>query len=171
MKNTLIFLAAVFVAACNSAPPVAMNANSTATIAKTEHAANFESVAAHTTENKNPTMGKTDGKQSSSALGDPIDVTEFNAAIKSATKNEAAKPKDPDAKKKLGDAYFARGFALTQARQYAAALGDYRRTLKYDPDNDEAKTWIDQIESIYKMLKKEAPKEGEEPEPLPFKKQ
>ena len=37
--------------------------------------------------------------------------------------------------------------------------------------DEESKKWVDQILGIYQMLKKEAPKEGEEPPPLPFKKQ
>ncbi len=170
MNKFFIISAAVFAFGCNNAAPVAtQNSNTNAPAA--ERSGNLESVAAHTTENENPTLAKTSGTPSNSPVGDPIDVSEFNEAIKTATKKEAAKPKDPQAKKDLGAAFFARGFALTEARQYPAALGDYRRVLKYDPDNEEAKKWIAQIESIYTMLKKEAPKEGEEPEPLPFKKQ
>jgi hypothetical protein len=59
--------------------------------------------------------------------------------------------------------------ALTDARQYASALGDYRRVLKYDPNNSEAKNWIEQIIGIYDSLGRESPKEGDEPPPLPFK--
>jgi hypothetical protein len=59
--------------------------------------------------------------------------------------------------------------ALTDARQYASALGDFRRALKYDPSSEEAKTWIDQIIKIYDSMNKEYPKEGEEPPPLPWK--
>ena len=81
-----------------------------------------------------------------------------------------SKPDDAAAKKLLSEAYYDRGDALTKARQYASALGDYRRALKYDPENQEAKDWIGQIVNIYKMLKKDPPKEGEEPPPLPFKK-
>jgi len=58
--------------------------------------------------------------------------------------------------------------ALTDARQYASALGDYRRTLKYDPSNAEAKDWIERIVSIYDSINRESPKEGEEPPPLPM---
>ncbi|HTH37046.1 MAG TPA: tetratricopeptide repeat protein, partial [Pyrinomonadaceae bacterium] len=79
------------------------------------------------------------------------------------------KPDDKATKKSLADAYFDRGFALTEARQYASATGDFRRALKLDPTHEEAKKWLDQIVGIYKMLKKEPPPEGEEPPPLPFK--
>jgi hypothetical protein len=42
--------------------------------------------------------------------------------------------------------------------------------LKYDPNDEDSKKWIDQIVGIYSMLKKQAPAEGQEPAPLPFKK-
>ena len=89
--------------------------------------------------------------------------------IAEAEKALKAKPNDEAAKKTLAQAYFDRGAALTEARQYASALGDYRRALKYDPTHEESKKWIDQIINIYSMLKKEYPKEGEEPPPLPWK--
>lgn len=72
--------------------------------------------------------------------------------------------------KALGDAYYKRAVALTEARQYASALGDYRRALKNDPSNAEAKDWVDKIIMIYDSMNKTSPKEGEEPPPLPFKK-
>ena len=63
-----------------------------------------------------------------------------------------------------------RGEALKDARQYASALGDYRRALKNDPSNAQAKNWIEQIIMIYDSLGRESPPEGQEPQPLPFKK-
>jgi tetratricopeptide (TPR) repeat protein len=120
----------------------------------------------HTTENQ-PPVQSTSGKWTQS--GDPIDTTKLNAAIAAAEKTLQAKPTDAAAKKAVAEAYFERGVALTEARQYASALGDYRRVLKQDPDHAEAKKWIDQIIGIYGMLKKEYPKAGEEPPPLPWK--
>ncbi len=79
-------------------------------------------------------------------------------------------PSDDAAKKALGAAYFKRAEALTEARQYASALGDYRRALKHDPSNTAAKEWIDRIISIYDSINRDSPKEGEEPQPLPFNK-
>ena len=104
-----------------------------------------------------------------SASGDPIDTSKFDENIAKAEKSMKAKPDDAS-KSLLAEAYFARGFALTEARQYASALGDYRRALKLQPNHEESQKWVDQILGIYQMLKKEAPKEGEEPPPLPFKK-
>ena len=40
-----------------------------------------------------------------------------------------------------------------------------------DPENQEAKEWIGQITTIYGSLKKDPPKPGEEPKPLPFNKE
>ena len=77
---------------------------------------------------------------------------------------------DEKTKQALSIAYFKRAMALTDARQYASALGDYRRAVKYDPSNTEAKDWIQQIISIYDTINRESPKEGEEPPPLPFTK-
>lgn len=103
-------------------------------------------------------------------MGEPIDTAKFDGTIAAAEKVVKSKPADPQAKKDLAQAYYDRGFALTEARQYASALGDYRRALKLDPSHEDSKNWIKQIVDIYAMLKKDAPKEGEEPPPLPFKK-
>ena len=111
---------------------------------------------------------KSETKTKWTQSGTPIDTTAFDAEIAKAQKDLKAKPKDEAAKKSLAEAFLKRGVALTDARQYASALGDYRRVLKYDAENKEAKTWIDKIIEIYAMINREYPKEGEEPPPLPF---
>jgi tetratricopeptide (TPR) repeat protein len=110
-----------------------------------------------------PASNSTGGGSKWTQSGDPIDTASLDAAIEKALKT-------PDNKKALAEAYLARANALTAARQYASALGDYRRTLKHDPANAEAKEWVDQITNIYASINRESPKEGEEPAPLPFKK-
>lgn len=102
-----------------------------------------------------------------SAGGEAIDTTQYDNDIKKAESEVKGKTSVAD-KQPLIDAYLKRALALTQSRQYAAALGDYRRVVKLDPDNPEAKQWTSTILNIYDGLKKEAPKEGEEPKPLPF---
>jgi tetratricopeptide (TPR) repeat protein len=114
---------------------------------------------------------KSDAKTRWTQSGNPVDVSEFDAEIAGAQKGLKAKPKDETAKKSLAEAFVKRGVALTDARQYASALGDYRRALKLDAGNEEAKKWIEEILNIYAMLNRDYPKEGEEPPPLPFKKQ
>ena len=77
--------------------------------------------------------------------------------------------KDEKAKTELSKAFFVRAFALTEAAQYRAALGDFRKGLKLDPDNKEAKDMHDQIIAIFESMGREAPKEGEESAPMPIK--
>lgn len=176
MKTALIAFALFFAAACSTGSPTAVSnmnteTNGTAPLERTEK---LEPMAAHTTENQNPpnTNGapRTGPMSGGGVLGRPIDTAAFDEKINKAQKDQKAKPADAKVASSLAEAYFERAFALTEAQQYAAALGDYRRALKLDPNHAESKKWIDQIVGIYEMMKKPAPAEGEEPEPLPFKK-
>jgi len=177
MKKILLTLtaAAALSAACTDAARPVGNSNSTSTLDPTNRGSRPETMIAHSSENKPqaPTAppnaaGGQKGKWTQS--GDPIDTKELDAAVASAEKAAKSKPDAPAAKKSLSEAYTKRAVALTEARQYASALGDYRRALKLDPENEEAKMWIDQIVKIYASIGKEPPAEGEEPPPLPYKK-
>lgn len=171
MKYSLIFAIAVLaLSGCgDSAAPVSSGDN---TAAQNERELDRETVIAHSTERSGKSAADKsaggEGKSGWSRGGDPIDTSAFDAEIASAKKALDASPNSDDAKKTLSEAYTKRGVALTQARQYAAALGDYRKALKLDSSNQTAKTWIDQIIVIYSGMNKEYPKEGEEPEPLPY---
>lgn len=130
------------------------------------------SMIEHTLENEGtPPVGSGENgpKRKWSQSGNPIDTKSLDAAIADAEKTHKSSPNDVKAKKTLAEAYFKRGLALTEARQYAAALGDYRHALKIDPEQRESQTWIAEILRIYDGLNMESPKPGEEPEPLPFK--
>ena len=162
MKVFLVIAIVGLLTACSSNQPQSpSNANAPLRAEK------LQDTTVHTTENQPPTNSNS-GKWTRS--GEPIDTARFDKAIAEAEKAAKAESSDEAAQKALAQAYFERGFALTQARQYASAIGDYRRALKHDPDHAESKEWIDQILSIYTMLKKSPPKEGEEPPPLKFKK-
>lgn len=160
MKLFLICIAVCFVAACNNAAPVAQNTTPTANSSPERS----QTAIAHSSENQTPlpANGSSKWKQS----GDPIDTKEFDTAIAAAEVAFNKKANDPAVKKSLAEAYYKRAVALTDARQYASALGDYRRTIKYDPTNTDAKNWIDQIIGIYQSMGRESPPEGEEPPPL-----
>jgi len=167
MKLAIIFLLPIFAIACNkSAAPVATNTTKPINAAQQTNEA--KSMIAHSSESGTPKPSNSNGGKWT-ASGDPIDTAQFNAAIAKAESSMKSKP-DNASKALLAEAYFERGFALTEARQYASALGDYRRALKLDPNHEESKKWVEQIMGIYQMMKKDAPKEGEEPPPLPFKK-
>ena len=100
-------------------------------------------------------------------MGEAIDTSPYDAKIKRLEEQAKKNPNDESLRKLLAQAYLERGNALTQARQYQAALGDYRRTLRYDPENKEASYWSDTIIGIMKQMNRDVPAEGAEPTPLP----
>ena len=166
MKVILIFAGVFFAFGCGTNRPVPQNSSSAAANSSPEKA---QTAIAHSSENKMPSNAPSSGSKWTQS-GDAFDTSEFDAAVASAEKALVAKSADEGLKLALGAAYLKRATALTEKRQYASALGDYRRTLKYDPSNAEAKQWIEQIMSIYKSINRSYPAEGEEPPPLPVKK-
>ena len=175
MRTTLIAIFCLAVAACsNSAPTQVANSNVNASADRPLRTGQMQqqNTIAHTTENQpqRPAPGGPGAPKAGG--GEPIDTAKFDGVIAEAEKVVKAKPDDAGAKKTLAQAYFDRAFALTQppARQYAAALGDYRKAVKLDPTHEDAQQWIDQISTIFRSLGKQPPAEGEEPAPLPFKK-
>ena len=107
----------------------------------------------------------------SSPMARAVDVAQMTADVEKAEKVFKQNQKDEKAKGKLAEAYFVRAFALTDAAQYRSALGDFRRGLKLNPNNAEAKAMHDRIIDIFEnSLHRDPPKEGEEPPPLPFNK-
>lgn len=172
MKLFVVALLAFFISACGGGAQPVSNTNARPAPANGERP---QSVLAHSTENAPATPIPANGSfvmpEKKEAAGEAIDTAKFDGSIDAVVVSIRKSPTDAQLKKTLAQAYFDRAFALTQARQYASALGDYRRALKYDPAHEEAKKWVDQIVSIYASLKKDPPKEGDEPPPLPFKKQ
>lgn len=100
--------------------------------------------------------------------GAPIDTSQLDANIAEAESTLQQKPADDGARLNLAHAYLARADALTKSQQYGSALGDYRRTLKYEPQNKSALDMSTMIIDIFKSLGREAPAEGKEPSPKPF---
>ncbi|MEO6655734.1 MAG: tetratricopeptide repeat protein [Pyrinomonadaceae bacterium] len=167
MKIILITLIMVTMLGCGGAAPV-QNAMKAPVAPNTERP---QTAIAHSSENQTPHPSPPTGEKSKwTQSGDPIDTKQFDTAIAAAEVALVKKSSDEKAKKALSTAYFNRAMALTDARQYASALGDFRRAVKYDPSNTEAKDWIQQIISIYSSINRESPNEGEEPPPLPFTK-
>ncbi|MDH3492928.1 MAG: hypothetical protein OEM82_05215 [Acidobacteriota bacterium] len=175
MRTIIILTAAVLLFGCGNAPevkeePVTNTRNQSDRVADT--------VASHTVEGDRDKKNRPDiavppapnegAKRKWSRSGDPIDTSKFDAAIESAAADLKANPSDAALQKALGTAYFRRGVALTAARQYASAIGDFRKAVKNDPANSEAKQQIAVITSIYDSMNIESPKEGEEPPPLEF---
>jgi tetratricopeptide (TPR) repeat protein len=175
MKKTaiLIFLSLVLTG-CNNSPQTATEVSQPAanTNISAQRAGNSLIVSSHSTD-KGAVSTTPTGSNSSSArspMEKPVDVTEMTANIEKSEKAYKSKTTDEKAKSALAEAYFVRAFALTEAAQYRAALGDFRKGLKLNPSAKEANQMHDQILSIFQSINREPPKEGEEPPPLPFKK-
>lgn len=174
MKKVVLLTLASLVAACNSAAPTGtQTANSNSPNRPMRSEQMQQNSVAHTTEPKSGSTPNPNAPGKFAQGGEAIDTAKFDGVIAEAEKNLKAKPNDAAAKTALADAYFDRALALTDssARQYAAALGDYRRALKLNPNHEQAREWSNRIVTIFREVGKEAPKEGEEPAPLPFKKE
>ena len=161
MKTTYLIALSLSVVTfgCNSAAPVVKN-----TVPANGPPERTQTAIAHNTETSSPPASNNTSHWKQS--GDPIDTKDLDAAVAAAEVASKKSPTDEALKKKLGEAYYNRATALTEARQYASALGDYRRALKNDPSNTQAKDWIDKIIMIYDSMGRDYPKEGEEPPPL-----
>lgn len=176
-KIVVVSLSALIFAACggNAAQTnVTVNrqtANTNTAPATTRSADNSLVVSSHSTDKNAPSkpVAPADQTSATSPMQKPVDVSAMTAKIEKADKEYKAKSDDEKAKQNLAAAYFERAFALTQAAQYRAALGDFRKGLKLNPDDKEAQSMHDQIIEIFKSVGREPPKDGEEPPPMPIK--
>jgi tetratricopeptide (TPR) repeat protein len=174
MKKAVItgFFAFALTACGSSAPIATQNANNT-NVSPPQNAESLV-VSSHSTGKtggaNNSAQNDASKTQTESPMAKTVDVAEMTAAIEKAEKGYKAKPADPQAKDALAKAYFTRAFVLTKAAQYRAALGDFRKGLKLKPDDEDAGKMHDKILEIFAGMKREPPKEGEEPPPMPFKK-
>jgi tetratricopeptide (TPR) repeat protein len=175
MKKIIILNAVIlFSIGCSNAIEQSSNTNSSAqksdgSAIVSSHSQDRTTVSNNTTQPSQPDK-KPEPMTNWTQSGNPIDTSEYDQEIAKAEKTSKAKPKDEPAKKALAESYLKRAIALTEARQYASALGDYRRVLKHDENNEEAKRWIKEIVAIYGSINRSYPNEGEEPPPLPFQK-
>ena len=173
---TLSFLA-LFAVACdqNNQTQITSNANVNAAAQKSNDAAivSSHSQTAENTLSAAPPKSSSAGgaAMDSSPMAKPIDVAEMTAGIEKAEKEFSANQKNEKAKDNLAKTHFARAFVLTEAAQYRAALGDFRKGLKLNPNDQAAKKMHDEIIRIFQSINRQPPKEGEEPPPLPFNKQ
>jgi tetratricopeptide (TPR) repeat protein len=171
MKRIIFLITiAVFASACGDTPAPTQEkptTNVNSSVEKTDDTLTVSSHSQDKTETKTETANapKTDAPRKASPMERAVDVSKETEAIKKA---EAEYKKDPGSKEALAAAYFERAFALTKAAQYRAALGDFRKGLKLDPNNESAKNMHDEIIRIFQSINREPPKEGEEPPPLPF---
>ncbi|HEY9283344.1 MAG TPA: hypothetical protein VIP46_07815, partial [Pyrinomonadaceae bacterium] len=92
-----------------------------------------------------------------------VNTAELDAKIEKAeAKAKAANASDAD-KSAAAAAFVARGNVYYEAGTpalYKFALGDFRRALKYDPANSEARTKMTQIVQIYESMGRPVPTNG-----------
>jgi hypothetical protein len=106
------------------------------------------------------------GAPPSSGPSGSVDTSALDKKIEQAeTKAKAAKATQAD-KMAAATAYLERANIFYNAGQptlYKFALRDFRRTLRYDPNNAEARDKQDQIVQIYQQLGRPVPELGNEP--------
>lgn len=173
MKKFLILSLLCFgVYGCADSTPkvsdqTAANVNATISARQTDETL---TVSSHSTDagKTAPVSSKDASAKNASPMAKSVDVSKMSADIETAKADYEKNPSNAEAKKNLAKAYFERAFALTEAAQYRAALGDFRRGLKLDPNDEQAKKMHDEIINIFKSLNRDPPKEGEEPPPMPI---
>jgi tetratricopeptide (TPR) repeat protein len=160
-------LVSLALSACggNSSAPVATNqqgaapANSTVT----------SNMHSNTQATRSAPGVATSPKASTASGGEPVDTSKYDAEIKRLEEKAKKNSVDRQTRLALANAYTERGDALTGVRQYRAALGDYRRALRNDPNNEQAQQMSGTIIGILKSMGRDVPPEGQEPAPLPLK--
>lgn len=167
MKKILVLsLIAVFAVSCKTASEPAVQTNRENT--NTEKSDNLPTVSSHS-QNNSPPPTAGEKPENAPPMMKPLDVSKMTADIEKAKAIFDKTPTDESAKKGLANAYFERAMALTNVAQYRAALADFRKGLKLDPNNESAKKMHDEIIRIFESMGREAPKEGEEPPPMATK--
>jgi tetratricopeptide (TPR) repeat protein len=156
---------ALVVAACGLTVLVFGACSGTTPVANQEATTNAGAQTAAASPVPNASTAPPARASSAPGTGEAIDTSKYDAEIKRLEKQAELRPGD-ETRLALAKAYLARGNALTQAKQYRAALGDYRRALRYDPDNEEARQWAATITGILQQMGREVPTEGNEPPPL-----
>ena len=172
---TLTLTALFFIGCSNSAPQQTQTTTANTNSSNAQKPNDLAVVSSHSNDaGKVPTAPHSDKTSSpdnsssggSSPMSKAVDVSQMTADIEKAQKEYDKDPKHRDV---LAKAYFTRAFALTDAAQYRAALGDFRKGLKLNPNDQDAKNMHDEILRIFQSINREPPKEGEEPSPMPIK--
>jgi hypothetical protein len=96
-----------------------------------------------------------------------VDTTALNARIEKAEASARAAGATTNDRRAAARAYLERANLYRNAAVptlYKFALGDYRRVLRYEPSNAEAREKMDEIVSIYQSMRRPVPTNGLEDE-------
>lgn len=153
-------------AACGPSQPASNASNTSAQNGAAQRPAQTVEVPPVSSAHGGGTTGAPAGAPASGAS--PADkpalaTPELDAKIaKAESKAKGAGASDAD-KKAAAAAYVERANVYYSAGQpvlYKFALGDFRRALRYDPSNSEAREKMDQIVSIYQSMGRPVPNNG-----------
>ena len=155
----------LLLAGCGGAPPAvttSQNTNSATNTAPVNSAqggvgANVGVVAAH------GGAGNTSAGGAASSDKAPVATPELDAKIEKASAKAKASGASAADKEAAAAAYMDRAdfyWSAGNVQLYRYALGDYRRVLRYDPNNGQAKERIDYLISVYQSLNKPVPDNG-----------
>ena len=92
-----------------------------------------------------------------------IDTKELDAKIEKAEAKARQTGAGEADRRAAARAYIDRGYLYYSAQNpklYKFALGDFRRSLRYQPDNADTRAIIDQIEGIYRQMGRPIPSNG-----------
>lgn len=161
------FAALALVACGSNGTPTAANQNATSTnqttVANTQSSSNNSSA-------RSPSVAASPKvatpQAATSGGGEFVDTSRYDAEIKRLEEKARKKTPDQATRLALAKVYTDRGDALTGVRQYRAALGDYRRALRLDPNDEQARQMSGTIIGILKSMGRDVPPEGQEPSPL-----
>lgn len=148
--------------ACGGSAPTATTTNQNATSTNQATISNTQSA-------RTPAVTASPKAVTTASGGEFVDTSKYDAEIKRLEEKAKKNPSDQATRSALAKAYTDRGDALTGVRQYRAALGDYRRALRFDPNNGQAQQMAGTIVGILKSMGRDVPPEGQEPPPLPLK--
>lgn len=164
--------ACLMLAGCSGSPPTVatqQNSNSAANTAQTGSAQNSGAdssnvgvVASHGVTG-NTTAGNTTAGSATASDKAPVATPELDAKIEKAAAKAKASGATAADKKAAAAAYMDRAdfyWSAGNVQLYRFALGDYRRVLRYDPANEQAKERIDYLISVYHSLNKPVPDNG-----------
>jgi hypothetical protein len=160
--------ACALAAACGAPAPIAKTSNSSSPTANSQTASQT-SIQHGTSPSSDAGVTSSHGgaEQSAGAVATkpPVETAAMDAKIEKAeAKAKAAGASDAD-KKAAAKAYFERAdFFRGEGSPvlYKFALADYRRGLRYDPADSDARGKMDEIIAIYKGMGRPVPELGNE---------
>ena len=167
----LALLAAIGLAACGSPETKTSNSDTRNTATTTNTNTTAQKTTGAPAETGAPPISSAHGSGSSAAApagpstseNTGMNTAALDAKIEKAeAKAKAANATEAD-KRAAAAAYVERGnvfYDAGQPRLYKFALGDFRRALKYQPDNSDARDKMEMIVSIYQSLGRPVPTNG-----------